>query len=404
MKILLLGNYAPDRQHSMLHFSWLLESELQKAGHAVRVMRPKPRLGRAVRAGRGLSKWLGYADKFILLPLHLSRAKQWADVVHICDHAYSPYTRYLRDVPHVVTCHDLIAVRAARGEFPGVHTRWSGKRYQKMILSGLSCASHVACVSEATRSDLLRLSNRPALTTSVVHNALNFAYKPTSKGAAESRLDRLGICARERFILHVGANTWYKNHPGVVRIFARLAASPECRDCGLMMVTRGLTAVVKSQISECGLESRVRVLSNVSPEDLRALYSSATAFLFPSLYEGFGWPIIEAQACGCPVFTSNRPPMTEVGGNGAVYIDPEDPEGAAERILENLPRASRLREAGFVNARRFSAEKTVAGYLKAYTDAMKSAGRLSPAEAAHSTGPTVPYCELTEPDLTRQGL
>ena len=85
-------------------------------------------------------------------------------------------------------------------------------------------------------------------------------------------------------------------------------------------------------------KTQVRELVSVQNEDLRALYSTATALLFPSFQEGFGWPIIEAQACGCPVITSNRTPMTEVGENAAIYINPDSPEEAAREIAKHFPK------------------------------------------------------------------
>lgn len=373
MKVLLIGNYTPDCQYSMLGFNRMLEAELNRVGHEVRTMRPEVRLGRLGRAGTERAKWLGYVDKFLLFPARLREAVRWADVAHICDHGYSPYTRHLQAAPHVVTCHDLISVRGARGEFSEVRTRWSGRVYQQMILNGLVRTRHVVCDSEATRRDLLRLSGVSPSATSVVHIALNFAYQPGNGAERAERLSRLGIGMDEQFILHVGPGVWYKNQAGVVRIFEKVAAQPEGRNLELVMVSKHVDPVAAGHIRKFGLESRVRILSEVEPEDLQALYSSAEALLFPSLYEGFGWPIIEAQACGCPVFASNRSPMTEVGGEGAVYFDPENHSEAGNTIIRNLPRASWMREAGFVNVRRFSAEKMVQGYVNAYAEAIKSA-------------------------------
>lgn len=372
MKVLLVGNYVPDRQYSMLGFCRMLELGLRRAGHAVSVIRPEPRLRRSLSAGQGLAKWLGYVDKFVLFPARLRTAAKSADVVHVCDHGYALYTRYLEGIPNVVTCHDLIAARCALAEFSEMQTRWSGRRYQNMIINGLAQALHIVCDSESTARDVRRLCNLMPSATSVVHVALNFAYQPVSEAERGIRLGRLGIGFRDRFILHVGGNTWYKNQSGVVRIFQRLAAAQQACGIALVMVSGGLTASLRRVIGESGLQQRVRVLSEIEPEDLRALYSGATALLFPSLQEGFGWPIIEAQACGCPVFTSNRAPMTEVGGDGAVYIDPENPEQAARTILDNLPHASRMRAAGFANVRRFSVEKMVAGYVRSYAEAIKS--------------------------------
>jgi glycosyltransferase involved in cell wall biosynthesis len=91
----------------------------------------------------------------------------------------------------------------------------------------------------------------------------------------------------------------------------------------------------------------------VTQEQLCAIYSAAQALIFPSFYEGFGWPIIEAQACGCPVFTSNRAPMTEVGGTAAIYFDPLDEEKAAECVAKNLRDTKMIVESGFDNIQRF---------------------------------------------------
>jgi glycosyltransferase involved in cell wall biosynthesis len=369
VKILLVGNYALDQQYSMLGFCSMLESELRKAGNSVRLIRPEIRLGRMRTTADELRKWLGYIDKFILFPAHLRTAAKAVDVVHICDHSNSLYAKHCGSTTCVVTCHDLLAVRAARGDFPQVRTRWSGRRFQRMIVNGLERARHVACDSEATRADVVRLCSVSASRTSVVHIGLNFAYRSAGEAEQAACLSSLGIARGERFILHVGSPSWYKNQHGLIRIFERLAASPQVRDLGLIMVTGSMTPELRRLIATYRLQSRVRVLSDVQPKDLRALYSAATALLFPSLCEGFGWPIIEAQACGCPVFTSNRAPMTEVGGDGAVYIDPDNPEEAARTILENLPHVSRMREAGFANVRRFSTQKMLAGYVSAYAEA-----------------------------------
>ena len=384
MKILLVGNYAPDQQYSMLGFCSMMELELRKAGHSVRVVRPEVRLGRLGARPCELGKWLGYIDKFILFPAHLRTASKAVDVVHICDHSYSLYTRHCGSTACVVTCHDLIAVRAARGDFPPAQTRWSGKRLQRMIVNGLKRAGHVACDSEATRSDLLRLCFVPGSRTSVVHICLNFAYRPASKAEKAARLGSLGIDPGERFILHVGSPAWYKNQLGIIRIFKELAATPQGNNLALVMVSKSVAPSLMKLITECGLQRKVRILSHVQPEDLRAAYSAATALVFPSLREGFGWPILEAQACGCPVFTSNRAPMTEVGGDGAIYIDPEDAKATAAAIAENFPNAGLMREAGFANVRKFSAEEMVSGYVDAYDKARKSAPYDPPAASNRS--------------------
>jgi glycosyltransferase involved in cell wall biosynthesis len=383
VKILLVGNYERDGQKSMLRFCSMLESQLRAAGHNVTVIRPTSRVGLFGNAHRGSAKWLGYADKFLLFRTRLKAAAAAADVVHVCDHSNSLYIRHLENIPHVVTCHDLIAIRRARGEFTGMHTRWTGRRHQEMVIDGLRRARHIVCVSESTRADLLRIARVPLGKTSVVHSGLNYPYVPLTDIERNSRLRKLGIGSGQRYLLHVGSGSWYKNQSGVIRIFNRLTETLQGSELSLVIVCNELNLILRKMMDDYRLSDRVRVLFNVEAEDLCGLYSGASALLFPSLCEGFGWPIIEAQACGCPVFTSNRPPMTEVGGDGAVYIDPEDPIEAAKIILENLPHAEGMREAGFANLRRFSTDQMVDGYLNLYASAMNP-GSNTNREVEHS--------------------
>jgi glycosyltransferase involved in cell wall biosynthesis len=370
MKILLVGNYLPDAQHSMLGFGIALGKELQKAGYEVRMTHPPPRLGRWRRVGSGLEKWLAYFDKFVFFLPQLKREASWADVVHICDHAYSLYNTFLSGVPRVITCHDLLSVRCSLGEFKDQIVGWSGRRYQRMIVRGLERASFVGCVSAATRADVLRLTRVPERQTALVYNGYNFAYMPASEAERRKSFKRLGIALGDRFLIHVGSHVWYKNLPGVVQIFKRIAAFPETRDLRLIMVVSSRTDELRSLAKNLGLGNRLIILSNIYSEDLRALYSAASALLFPSLYEGFGWPMIEAQACGCPVFSSNRPPMPEIGGMAAVYFNPEAYDEAAAIIRRYLPQAQAMRASGLLNARRFSASSMTTAYIGLYSAAI----------------------------------
>jgi glycosyltransferase involved in cell wall biosynthesis len=124
-------------------------------------------------------------------------------------------------------------------------------------------------------------------------------------------------------------------------------------------------------IIDNSLTESVFLFKNASHATLRALYSGATGLIFPSLQEGFGWPIIEAQACGCPVFTSNILPMTEVGGHGAVYIDPIDDCAAAFKIIESLYNLNFIKSKGFDNINRFAKNIMMENYSSAYLKVIK---------------------------------
>ena len=367
MKILLLGNYDNLRSQSMQRFAEMLRAGLAAAGHEVRVVRPPVWLGRLRRCDTGLGKWIGYIDRFLLYPPLLRRQVRWADVVHICDQANAVYVPHLRGKPHLVTCHDMLAIRAALGDIPESPVGWTGRLYQRWILRGLRRARAIACVSAQTGEELRRVAGVPEDRISIVPNALNYPYRPMPAAEAEAHLCVLDLGEERPFFLHIGGNQWYKNRAGVLRLFAELLKHPDYLAHRLVMAGKPWTDEMRQLAAQRSLHDRAIERVDVSNEQLRALYSGAEALLFPSLQEGFGWPIAEAQACGCPVVTTGRPPMTDVGGSAAIYINPADPESAAGEIASALSERERWREAGLDNAKRFSTETMVDGYLGCYS-------------------------------------
>ena len=210
MKILLLGNYAPDRQYSMQGFADALVTGLNARGKEVRLLAPSSRLGRLRSPRSGLGKWLGYADKFILFPPELRRAMRWADVVHVCDQGNGMYVPLLRSVSHLVTCHDLLAIRAAQGELPGWTTGATGRLYQTLILRGLKQTRQMVCDSEATRQDILRLTGLSPACVRLLYLCLLQPYQPMPGAESALLLAGQGLSPDARFLLHVGGNQPYK--------------------------------------------------------------------------------------------------------------------------------------------------------------------------------------------------
>ena len=395
LTVLLVGNYETDRQESMQRFANVLAAELPSRNVTVEVCRPMPFFGRLRPSASGLGKWLGYIDKFLLFPVQLKRRthnlarqcreKKGAFLVHICDHSNAIYTRYLRGVRHLVTCNDMLAIRSANGEIEQNATRWSGQKLQAMILRGLNRAHEVACISKATRGDLLRLSKLAESQVSVIYMGQNYGYRPLPPNEAmkvswqklRNGGESVSRPAGFSFLLHVGGNQWYKNRIGVLKIYAtlreQLAVTRKSNIPKLVMIGPGWTSTMKDFIEQNpGLKDEVFSLQDVDNEALGALYSAAELLLFPSLEEGFGWPIIEAQACGCRVVTTGKAPMTEVGGESPVYLDPtllDAEEGlrrAAEAVRDVLGEDSSAREgrvgAGLRNAALFSTEKMIGEY------------------------------------------
>lgn len=365
MKILLVANYLGDEQHSMLDYAANLEQHLSAPFETVTV-RPRALFGRLPVPNSSVRKWLGYIDKFVIFPIELCWRSRTAAVVHICDQGNAMYVLYPVGAPSLVTCHDVTEILRARGSFEGQHVKLTGRIFQRLNLEGLRRASRIICHSQETASLLVDLGGIPSSRIGIVKNGLKYPYQPMNPEDAWHRLAKFGISRGTRFLLHVGGNQWYKNRAGLVQIFKAIKACKDGAEFQLVMAGKPWTDDLRIAAETSGLADNFRSIENPTNEDLRALYSVAVALIFPSLEEGYGLPVAEAQACGCPVFTTDQKPMTEVGGNAARYFDPSKPDEAAATILRHINDLPRMREQGLVNARRFAPEMVSKGYAAQY--------------------------------------
>lgn len=355
MKVLLVGNYPPDGQKSMLAYAQMLLTGLRAAGVQVEFIAPRPVLLRSGASMSGLAKWIGYIDKFVIFPFSLARAARRFDRTHVCDHSNGMFLFWLPRARSSITCHDVIAIQASRGLVEGWHTGFSGKVFQALNFHGMARARSIVCVSDLTRTNLLSLREDLAQRTSVVLNALHSAFRPDPEWGAALSAQGDGALAERPYFLHVGSDHPRKNRVAVTRIFAHLQRMPRFADAQLVFVGPPPDAAMREVIATGGFASRVHAIEDASHALLVALYSGAQAMLFPSLNEGFGWPVIEAQACGCPVFAACIDPLPEVGGAAAVYFDPADSAHAAQLVAS--ANFERMKLAGLDNAARFSIDE-----------------------------------------------
>jgi glycosyltransferase involved in cell wall biosynthesis len=367
VNILLISNYLPDRQESMLRYADMLACQLRSRGHEATVVYPPSLLLKWFGPRFPGAKWIGYIDKYLLAPAYLRARCRSADIVHVCDHSNSMYLGLAGTKPSLITCHDLLAIFAAQGRYPGQSTGRTGRVLQRWIAKGLLRARTVVCVSRKTEQDLCSLAQgAPPPSTFVVHHPLNWDFHPVAVGNGREVLEKRGVAGVQKYILHIGNNSWYKNRQAAVHIFAELKRSVSFAKIRLILAGKPWDDGLRGVVQASGVSGDIVELVGVSNEELRALYSDAAALLFPSREEGFGWPILEAQACGCPVITTDRAPMTEIAGDAALLIDPEDPVSAAQSILGQWNRLTEMKEKGFRNVERFSVMKAMDAYEAVY--------------------------------------
>ncbi len=378
LHVVLVGNYPRDAQESMQRFADILVDGLPPAGVSAELVQPPVWLGRVGSSSlSGVGKWLAYLDKFLLFPLLLrarvakvkAQAGSGQVVVHICDHSNAMYHVAAGGAPVIVTCHDLLAVRGALGEATDCPASAAGKWLQRWILSSLAYASRIACVSSATKADTDRMVDltRRGTRTCYLPIGLNHPYHPIPIAEADARLAEVPALTGP-FIVHIGSNLRRKNREGVLRIFAKTAAHWPGQ---LVFAGQPLSAELRALADSLQISGRIVEVRKPANPLLEALYNRATALLFPSRFEGFGWPIIEAQACGCPVICSDSGPLPEVAGDGGLIRDVEDEDGFATDVLRLADPEERAAwgKKGLANAQRFTTERMVQRYLDLYREA-----------------------------------
>ena len=373
--VVLIGNYPLDRQESMLRFRNLIQERLEASGYTIESVFPRGCLGELAQKGF-FGKWFGYLDKYILFPpalaLRLSDLKRKYPgrkiVVHICDHSNAVYVSVARRwFPVLVTCHDLLAVRGALGEDTDCPASGFGKILQSAILRGLEKSTRIVCVSRATQSDLIRLAGpNIAARSQVVPLALNYPYRQLSRDEVSTVFARATLdLPYHGFVLHVGSALRRKNREALLFSVAQIKDS---WSGSIVFAGEPLTDQERARAASLGLDRRVREIPRPDNELLLALYSAAHCFIFMSRFEGFGWPILEAQMSGCPVICSNRTSVPEVAGEGALVHEPDDYAAIAQDIQRLQEGAFRdnVVARGFKNAQAYSSERMMGAYEEVY--------------------------------------
>jgi glycosyltransferase involved in cell wall biosynthesis len=329
-------------------------------------------------AARNRVQWVG--GEQLLLPRLASGAG--VELLHSLASTAPLRGRFAR----VVTVHDLIYAR-----FPEAHAGIRDRGMRLLVPAAARRSSRVIADSESTREDLVELLGLDPGRIDVVPLGLGALARAHATPAQELR-ERLGLGRRE-VLLTLSAKRPHKN----LRVLLDALAEIEQRARPLLVLPGYPTAYeaeLREHATARGLDGDVRFLSWVSAEDLEGLWALARAFVFPSLYEGFGLPVLEAMARGLPVACSNASSLPEVAGEAALLFDPRRPAqiaAALTRLLTDGALRERLRELGRVRVREFTWERTARLTLESYARAL---GRdRSPGPGAERSAPASPSGE-----------
>ena len=286
------------------------------------------------------------------------------DVFHAPHYVLPPAVR----CRSMVTIHDCIHLM-----FPQYLPNKAAYAYARASMWNAARRSHrILTVSEASKRDILHFFKVPPEKVVVVYNSIDERFWDTPKEEDVARV-RERYQLDHQFVLYVGNIKPHKNLVRLIEAFAELRRRGGHEDLKLLIIGDEISKLpaLRRAVHSHKLHKHVRFLGYLPDETLAILYRLAAVFVFPSLYEGFGLPPLEAMASGTPVVTSNVSSLPEVSGDAAVLVDPYDVESITEgmhRVLADPALAQQLRIKGLVRAREFSWERSVARTFELYKE------------------------------------
>lgn len=278
---------------------------------------------------------------------------------------YHPtYYRYPHNLKHgkkVITVHDMIH------EIYPQYFKYNENNLKEKRHC-IESADKIIAVSENTKSDVMRYYKIPENKISVVYNAASQIFNEINEGEKAKRRRKYNI--KRPFILYVGQRRGYKNFLILLKVFSLWEKNKEID----LLCIGGEARWDKEEaaiIRNANLSNSVKLFHNISDEELKLLYSLAEVFIYPSLYEGFGIPILEAMACGTPVIVSNTASMPEVAGEAGLYFSPDSIDellSALNKMIDDLTLRRDLKAKGLNRSRSFSWEKTAKETYQVYKE------------------------------------
>jgi glycosyltransferase involved in cell wall biosynthesis len=374
-------------QQSMPRYARMLADGMKARGHTVSIWSPKA-LFFKIPVGQAARKWLGYIDQFLIFPFSVRRRARSCPsntLFVFTDHALGPYVPIVAGRPHVIHCHDFMALQSAEGKIAENPTSWTGRQYQRMIKRGFCRGRNFISISRKTQEDLHSALTTPAAMSEVVYNGLHYPFFAEDAALARDKFGRqANLDLAAGYILHVGGNSFYKNRIGVLEVY-NVWRERFAGQLPLVMIGSSPTPSLLKAYESSPYKADIHWLTGIDDEHVAYAYSGAAVFLFPSLGEGFGWPIAEAMASGCPVVTTDEAPMTEVAGDAGFLIprQPQDTVAAAEwtkkaadviqRIVTMSPEErNNVVNTGLVNAQRFDTQNALNRIEEIYNRIVKT--------------------------------
>lgn len=247
--------------------------------------------------------------------------------------------------------------------FPAHHNRSVQEQFNRYKKKCIEAADAIICISESTASDVrAHYALRPEKKIYVIHLAASEVFRPMFPLPPSVRLP-----APKDYLLYVGGRQGYKNFEALLKAYSEW---DQLNDIDLVVVGTEWTSSELKSLHDLNLDQNVHLFTKVKDDELALLYNLALAFVYPSMYEGFGIPLLEAMQCGCPIVASQIPSTLEVAGECPIYFDPTDFETIRNALTKAVEEGKDERRvnSGLIRSRQFSWEHCAKMVLKVYAD------------------------------------
>ena len=346
-----IGRYTRELVRALATFETDLKFHLFVMGQEAGSLPNAPAENFTWKSSRISYDWFARLWHRASLPLHVENWVGDVCLYHATDFTLPPVRK---STSTILTVHDLSFIRA-----PETATKTLRDYLNRVVPSSIRRADHVLADSESTRQDILEIYGTSPDKVSVLYSGVESRFLPvTGKNEIERVRQKYGLGA-EDFIFSLGTVQPRKNYGRLVEAFHRLD-----RQDMLLVIAGGkgwLEETFYQKLDELDLRDRVKMIGFADDLDLPALYSAASVFAFPALYEGFGLPPLEAMACGTPVVTSNLSSLPEVVGDAGIQVDPYNVDAIADALdtfLNDTQLANRYQTRGLERAKMFSWEQS----------------------------------------------
>jgi glycosyltransferase involved in cell wall biosynthesis len=272
--------------------------------------------------------------------------------------------------PKIVTCHDII------GRLPSTDTLH--RLHAKFTLSGLESADFIIADSESTKKEIIKFYSISEERIKVIYQGVDHEHF-YPREVTSNLYHRFNLSPSYKYILHLSIELPRKNVAGIIQAFAKLKKEFSLGD--IKLIKAGVPQHQRDRESNLNLIKKLRLddsvifLDHIPEKDLPFLYNVADLFVFPSFYEGFGFPPLEAMACGTPVITSNTSSLPEVVGDAGIMVNPHDVDKLAEEMLKVLTKEGLRQDMinrGLERAKLFTWEKTAQETMSVYEEVLST--------------------------------